>query len=71
MVEEVTLGFISRQITRLSDDVASVKSDIRLSGLRIERLETSLSTLVEEVRGLDRKLDRFEMRVRRVEDKVP
>lgn len=71
MAEEVTLGFISRQITRLSDDVASVKSDIRLSGLRIERLETSLSTLVEEVRGLDRKLDRFEMRVRRVEDKVP
>jgi len=72
MPDEVDLQFISRQLTRVLDDLASLKEDVII-------LKADMTALRESVRAfegrvdnkldaLGRKLDRYERRLRDLED---
>jgi outer membrane murein-binding lipoprotein Lpp len=67
MSEQVDLNFIARRLDQLGNDVANMRDDIVVLTAMVSRLETSVISLVQEMRATHSQMARFDSRLRKLE----
>lgn len=70
MAEQIDLAFISRQLTRLANDMAGLKDDMTVVMARLDRIDATVQSLVIEVRAMHSRHDRLARRVDLLEEQV-
>jgi hypothetical protein len=68
MAETVTLEFLARQIERVLSEQASIREDLQVLTSIVLRHDASLSAIIEQLRGMTAQFNRFDMRLRRLEE---
>ena len=67
MAEQVDLNFIARRLDQLGNDVANMRDDIVVLTAMVSRLETSVTSLVQEMRATHSQMARIDNRLRKLE----
>ena len=67
MAEQVDLSFISRRLDQLGNDVANMRDDIVVLTAMVSRVESSVSSLVQEMRATHSQMARFDNRLPKLE----
>ena len=67
MAEQVDLNFITRRLDQLGNDVANVRDDIVVLTAMVSRVESSVTSLVQEMRATHSQMARFDNRLRKLE----
>jgi hypothetical protein len=77
MAETVTLEFLGRQFERVFGELSairaeqtSIREDLRVLTAIVMRHDASLSAIIEQLRGMTAQFQRFDVRLRRLEDKA-
>jgi outer membrane murein-binding lipoprotein Lpp len=70
MVEQIDLNFIARRLDQLSTDVANVRDDMTVLTAMVARLESSVGSLVQEMRATHSQMARFDNRLRKLENET-
>jgi len=60
MAEQVDLNFIARRLDQLGNDVANVRDDIVVLTAMVSRVESSVTSLVQEMRATHSQMARFD-----------
>jgi hypothetical protein len=68
MAETVTLEFLARQLERVLSEQASIREDLQVLTSIVLRHDASLSAIIEQLRGMTAQFNRFDMRLRRLEE---
>jgi hypothetical protein len=75
MAENVTLEFLGAQMERTfaeqaktREDIGSLREDIRVLTAIVLRHDASLSAIIEQLHGMTAQFNRFNDRLRRLED---
>ena len=69
--QNVDLNFLSRQIARLSSDVASLRDDMTVLTAVAMRQDTTLAAVLTELRAMHSQHSRLANRVRALEGETP
>lgn len=69
-MSEITLEFISRQLDRVLDRLGAMEDQMTVQTATISRLDATMGGVTTELRALNRRLDRIDTRVRKLEDGV-
>lgn len=67
-MSEITLEFLSRQLDRVLDRLGAMEDQMTVQTATISRLDATVGGLTTELRALSRRLDRIDVRVRKLED---
>jgi outer membrane murein-binding lipoprotein Lpp len=70
MAEQIDLNFIARRLDQLSTDVANVRDDMTVLTAMVARLESSVGSLVQEMRATHSQMARFDNRLRKLENET-
>ena len=68
MAENVTLEFPARQLEIVLAEQAAMREDLRVLTAIVMRHDSSLSAIVEQLRGMTAQFNRFNDRLRRLEE---
>lgn len=66
--QPVTLEFIARQLQRVLDDTAEINAKLERHSLRFDMIEASQRGIIQRLDSVERSIDRFGQRLRRLED---
>ena len=70
MAETVTLEFVARQLERVLAEQAATRDDLRVLTSIVLRHDATLNALLEQVRVMVTQHQRFDARVRRLEEQA-
>ena len=70
MAETVTLEFLGRQFERVLTEQASIREDLQVLTSIVLRHDASLSAIIEQLRGMTAQFNRFDARLRRLEEQA-
>lgn len=70
MAETVTLEFLARQLERVLSEQASIREDLHVLTAIVMRHDASLSAIIEQLRGMTAQFQRFDARLRRLEEQA-
>jgi hypothetical protein len=68
MPETVSLEFLGAQIERVLAEQAAIREDLRVLTAIVMRHDASLSAIIHHLQGMTAQFQRFEMRLRRLEE---
>lgn len=68
MADTPDLNFIAIRLDQLSADVANMRDDLTVLTAMTQRLETSVATMVAEMRATHSQMARFNDRLRKTEE---
>jgi hypothetical protein len=66
--QAIDLAYIGRALQRLTNEVASLRDDMRVMAAIVQRLDNSHGCLLEEVRAIHRQQSCFGERLRQLEE---
>ena len=69
--EPVDLGFLARQLQRLTTDVASLRDDMQVLTAIVLRQDGTLNALLHETRATHAQIQRMNERIRTLEAVAP
>jgi hypothetical protein len=69
--ESIDLAYIGRALQRLNADIGSLRDDMAVLTAIVMRQDTTLSTLLTEIRAMHAQHSRLANRVRAVEERAP
>lgn len=64
----IDLAFVGQALQRLTNEVASLRDDMRVMTAIVQRLDNSHGRLLEEVRAIHRQQSRLGERLRQLEE---
>jgi chromosome segregation ATPase len=64
----IDLAFVGQALQRLTNEVASLRDDMRVMTAIVQRLDNSHGRLLEEVRAIHREQSRLGERLRQLEE---
>jgi hypothetical protein len=67
MPEEITLDFLAKQQGRIIEEIAAMRDDMRVMMAMLQRLDGTVTGLVNEVRAEHARYDRLDRRLRQQE----
>jgi hypothetical protein len=66
----VDLNFIARRLDLMGNDFGNMRDDIVVLTAMVARLETSVGSLVQEMRATHSQMARFDNRLRKLENET-
>jgi hypothetical protein len=70
MAETVTLEFLGRQLEPVFAELSAIRADLHVLTTIVLRHDASLSAIIEQLRGMTAQFQRFDTRLRRLEEKA-
>ena len=68
MSDEIDLNFLARQIERVLSQLGSLRDEQRIQFAILQRLDHTMTSLVDEMRAVHRQIARMNDRVQKLED---
>ena len=67
MADDVDLNFIARRLDQMGNDMANMRDDMIVVTAMLSRVESAVTSLVQEMRATHSQMARFDSRLRKLE----